>query len=636
MTVGVQTWYGITGPVTGLGDHPRFDLPRTRKKSPLLQLLPGSLKEIQPEFPQQDTATERPRFHQLPSIYYPRSIIEQRERTLKPIKTYDPTFGSLIAVGKARDTSVVVSVSGSSHDTVVIGVGGSNYAVKVKEEVKQVDVIPDMAISVLVMVRTDSTIHILIVMLGNVTIKRIGQIDQAQIAGLPLANATCSCSSVGVVDVMGNFGFFEFKKRGAAYKRIAQVPLAYATFHEPTELSYFHKMVISCHKLYLMGRTSLHEYNMETGKMRCRIIAGAWSKLLDLIPLVDKYFLLLTTKEVVVVDTSHGFKRALAWKHDLLDSDTTWHFSSVLPFDSGHLCLISSKLANFTYALELTPQKIINVPYYVITSPTVMNTRAFCLEAKGVLCYQITDNLAVSRCELKWSDGISKPIQTDQQPKRTSIKLHRINVKAPATVKPFARSDYVRCLPECGQPQEGLSLESHNHMWVSPFKLDISHDDVVKFFDKLPSKSSKQVLDLLLPSLVTVSRENPDLESFSLVTNELIAGLPDNVAKMVGSFEQDIGALQGGTAIDNRFRASQVSAPVISLSKRSQRSQRSQRTQRSPRKSQNSQLSVQSQHPAKPQRVVSQPGRHSQRSQSGFGGSQRHSQKRKKRKTGFI
>lgn len=184
-----------------------------------------------------------------------------------------------------------------------------------------------------------------------------------------------------IVDCIGKF--IVFKSNSLVHIDFFQVKLKYESFYDPVELSNFKKsMWIDSRRLILFSRTQLFEYTLDTflddtlsqEKFLCRICAGIWSKILDIKPSSQRNSLLymLTSKEIILVDVSRGFKRKFAWKHYLSDIDTTLYLNLLkTPQNSlNEICIISSKSSVVNYVIEFNTRhfKTVDDPYLFITN----------------------------------------------------------------------------------------------------------------------------------------------------------------------------------------------------------------------------------------------------------------------------
>lgn len=177
-----------------------------------------------------------------------------------------------------------------------------------------------------------------------------------------------------VVDMCGKFSVFESKN--TAKIEFNKVKLKFESFYDPAELSNFKKSEwIDENRLILFSRTQLHEYRLaalKEEKFFCRISAGIWSKLLDVVPSIRNKSMLyiLTTKEIILVDVSKSFKRKFAWKHYFTDLDTSLYLTIAKnPKSETETCIVASRQVSIKYALtvDINCCIILNNPYLILS-----------------------------------------------------------------------------------------------------------------------------------------------------------------------------------------------------------------------------------------------------------------------------
>ncbi|GAV28271.1 hypothetical protein PMKS-001741 [Pichia membranifaciens] len=238
----------------------------------------------------------------------------------------------------------------------------------------------------LLLVRTSDTIYLLkcTISSSSLVLKKVFEFKQGS-KWASFAHSSILVSShslmLCVVDCMGKF--VVFKSNSLETIDFIQVELKYGSFYDPVELSNFKKsMWIDSKRLILFSRTQLFEYNFDEPsdgadhkeKFFCRICAGIWSKILDIKQshTNDSLFYMLTTKEIIAINTSNGFSRKFAWKHYFSDLDTTMYISLLRrPKNSSiEMCIISSKSSVLNYVIEFDTTKlnIVDSPYIFLTN----------------------------------------------------------------------------------------------------------------------------------------------------------------------------------------------------------------------------------------------------------------------------
>ena len=238
----------------------------------------------------------------------------------------------------------------------------------------------------LLLVRTSNTIYLLkcTISSSSLVLTKVFEFKQGP-KWSSFAHSSILVSShslmLCIVDCMGKF--IVFKSNSLETIDFIQVELKYGSFYDPVELSNFKKsMWIDSKRLILFSRTQLFEYNFNElsdgaghkEKFFCRICAGIWSKILDIKQSQTNESLLymLTTKEIIAINTLNGFSRKFAWKHYFSDLDTTMYISLLRrPKNSStEMCIISSKSSVLNYVIEFNTIElnIVNSPYIFLTN----------------------------------------------------------------------------------------------------------------------------------------------------------------------------------------------------------------------------------------------------------------------------
>ncbi|CCH44555.1 RNA polymerase I-specific transcription initiation factor RRN6 [Wickerhamomyces ciferrii] len=122
-----------------------------------------------------------------------------------------------------------------------------------------------------------------------------------------------------IVDVKGNWGLGKIRK--------IKVPrfLTKGRIFDPDEVSSFKRIIWSNHPdiMYVIGRTYIKQFNLETLEKKDIVLAGKWSEIRDYKNFTYNlnFGILLTSKELIWIDIANGFKRVLSWKHYLESDD---------------------------------------------------------------------------------------------------------------------------------------------------------------------------------------------------------------------------------------------------------------------------------------------------------------------------
>ncbi|TID30878.1 hypothetical protein CANINC_000526 [Pichia inconspicua] len=281
-----------------------------------------------------------------------------------PDDVFDPCVSCVVEMCKVGDNTLTAFATGEDDRILILGrLNLDNNSIKfvkikaldMRSMVKQIEMIV-VRECVVILVRTRMEVHLLKVERGLVTKLFKFNVNEEWV---DIAYSTVSYFSgiikMAVIDEVGKFAVFESiadNNIGEFYK----VDLMFESIYDPVDLSHFKKLVwLEENRLLLFTRTQLHEYNFDTEKLRCRVSAGIWSKLLDFVPNSTKtLYYSLTSKEVIVVDVNDGgLHRRFAWKHYLNDTDTSMYVR-VVNFENEELCIVTSKQVPVSFVFRFT------------------------------------------------------------------------------------------------------------------------------------------------------------------------------------------------------------------------------------------------------------------------------------------
>ncbi|GME71654.1 unnamed protein product [Ambrosiozyma monospora] len=232
------------------------------------------------------------------------------------------------------------------------------------------------------------------------------KIGKADLAGFQFAHVEFNPahSKIAVVDVKGNFEVYGYKSH-----RFHSSNWTLKTIYDPVELSNFKKIIWSNEGFYLMTRSSLHMVDYLNAT--CKLVANAWSKLVDYVSPVDENGIgfLLTTREIIVVDELNGFKRLLGWNHYLSEKDLSMKLKVIPTLNKnysiiGYTCMVTSRMYPITFALEFlltgNGPVVLNSPYLFSLQPKkpiFSYDLVPCEDSRNqFICYQLLDNLEIS------------------------------------------------------------------------------------------------------------------------------------------------------------------------------------------------------------------------------------------------
>ncbi|GMG20465.1 unnamed protein product [Ambrosiozyma monospora] len=234
----------------------------------------------------------------------------------------------------------------------------------------------------------------------------IFKVGKNDLAGFQFAHVEFNptYSKVAIIDVKGNFEVYGYKGH-----RFYSSDWRLKTIYDPVELSNFKKIIWSNDGVYLMTRSSLHMVDYLNAT--CKLVANAWSKLVDYVSPVDENGIgfLLTTREIIVVDELNGFKRLLGWNHYLSEKDLSMKLKVVPTLNKkhsivGYTCMVTSRMYPITFALEflLTDNGpvVLNSPYLISLhpkKPIFSYDLVPCEDSRNqFICYQLLENLEIS------------------------------------------------------------------------------------------------------------------------------------------------------------------------------------------------------------------------------------------------
>lgn len=335
---------------------------------------------------------------------------------------FDPCVSGLVDVCELGVERFAAFTTGEDNRILVVGrlkfdTGRVHFAkikaLSMKSAVKQVEMVI-VGYSVVILVRTSKEVHLLKLQRGLVT--KLFTFSGGE-GWVDFAYATVSFFSdssvvkLAVIDEVGKFTMFESAVVGDVGE-FYEVELMFESIYDPVDLSHFKKLVwLEENRLVLFTRTQLHEYNLGNEKLRCRISAGIWSKLLDFEAnnTGDLYYL-LTSKEVIVVDvTNGGFRRRFAWKHYLNDTDTSMYVTAV-KFYEEELCIVASKQipVSFVFRFMTDDVRMIDTPSMFVptTNEPWVSIALVSIEDGFGMLMKVED--AVRACLVDVRDGVSE------------------------------------------------------------------------------------------------------------------------------------------------------------------------------------------------------------------------------------
>lgn len=294
---------------------------------------------------------------------------------------FDPCVGTLVEISKISENYNIVFTAGSTNSILVMGklnnVNGKikftkHKVLKMKNEIKQIKVVKVTNFKI-ILIRTVDELHLLkqhnsiVTKLFNFKIgKNWTKLAYAEIACF----LEVGFVKLSVIDQIGKFCVWkaEIDTNGDFASDFTDIDLLHGSIYDPLDMSNFKKLVwLDENRLILFSRTQLHEYNFIKETLKCRISAGIWSKLLDLVSNKSKtLYYMLTSKELIVIDTAMGkFRRKYAWKHYFNDIDTSMYLTAA-EYKNEELCIVTSKQIPVSYVFRFPRRE-----FRIIDSPNI-------------------------------------------------------------------------------------------------------------------------------------------------------------------------------------------------------------------------------------------------------------------------
>lgn len=135
------------------------------------------------------------------------------------------------------------------------------------------------------------------------------------------------------------------------------IPKYKGTIFDPTDLLSFKRIVWSSveSRLLLITSSKITEIDMKEKWEREIIEAVSWSEIREFKNMAFNLSILLTSKEIIIVDKNHNdgvVRRVISWKHDLNPDDKTYKFSlHYIKFNDATFIFVAiySKIENIIY-----------------------------------------------------------------------------------------------------------------------------------------------------------------------------------------------------------------------------------------------------------------------------------------------
>lgn len=308
----------------------------------------------------------------------------------KPPASYDPSIGNLVITG-AIQTPLDLRNNYDQHQVIVYSCGRTNSVLKIgvieeklldkgRVQIHQVTSfelgssirgikIPDYSAmldrkSDLVGVITESAFHVIKIesISSHMGIKTSSceALPFQELGDFPFADFSFNpwdLHQFAIVDSRGNFGVGRLPKSFKSGNKIRLNQDHTGSIFDPEELSNWKKIVWSSSfsRLLVMDRSKMVELDFEQDWQLEVIQSKIWSKLLDYQRMDDDFSILLTNREIIIINTKQGFdhvRREISWKHDLDPNDSSIRLCArKINSESGTLLFIGifSKNRSFLY-----------------------------------------------------------------------------------------------------------------------------------------------------------------------------------------------------------------------------------------------------------------------------------------------
>lgn len=162
---------------------------------------------------------------------------------------------------------------------------------------------------------------------GEIITSRPDPLPFSALEDFPIADVTFNpwdINEFAVIDTKGNWCKGMLSKSNC--RKLGLSLTDKGTIFDPEEVSSWKKIEWSGNhnKLFAMDRSKLIELNFQDDSQFELVQAKSWSSLRDFKRVSDDYCILLTSKEIIIINSrGHVAERVLSWKHDLEPSDTT-------------------------------------------------------------------------------------------------------------------------------------------------------------------------------------------------------------------------------------------------------------------------------------------------------------------------
>lgn len=350
---------------------------------------------------------------------------------LDDTKAFDPTFGNTIeffdtkeGTNKKSWKSTVAYATGSSGNIlnislvlplervqdcdkeILLPIFNKGISVNVTEQIRQIQSYKPLNRKTsnhtydYLLVRTLSKVLLLnCLRTSNETHPfKVSLVDELKITALknhPIADLSWSPdrnNSFILIDIKGNTYRVAISKKTKFTVTEILLPEDQVTFDSSLELSNWHRSIwTKSSELFVSSRTSLIKIDLNSNTSHLVITANTWSNIQDLcVPsFQDQFMFLLTSRELIWIDISDGFKRLLSWKHFLAESDPSLKLV-VHKDDDKFICLIYSQLTPLVICLVFG----------------IKCGRPYCVSSPSVICLQenkvAIQNLALVPLDLKF------------------------------------------------------------------------------------------------------------------------------------------------------------------------------------------------------------------------------------------
>jgi RNA polymerase I-specific transcription initiation factor RRN6 len=409
--LGVQLNYGIPGPnlfVTQFDPEKPWIFSREREGGAQLQkVINSTTRLMKPQVANLDIHDDKDHLYKQVIQDVPIELLKSLKEDPKGYTdcdlVYDPALGKMLDYGSLRIahkpdvTPVVAYVSGEYKDCLVV-----QHVSKRKEDVRLAQDVVEMEFPILtggaslefesaiqqieickgesvfqipqtdILVRTRrgcSVVKTVITKNSSVELQRTNDFTFEEL-GEDITHVSANPFDTQMIAMIGAGGRWVICKRTSLKMHVVHRGQAFV----PEEVSNF-KRIAWCadtNRVLLIGRTYVKEVRLSSGESVDVVSATQWSSIREYCrwETVNKFGFLLTSRELIWIDTEYGFKRVLSWKHYMNADDPSLGMFIKFHDEIQYVCLYSQThplVIVFQFKLEDGYPKSVHDPFIVKT-----------------------------------------------------------------------------------------------------------------------------------------------------------------------------------------------------------------------------------------------------------------------------